>query len=90
MDRPQLDIPFANAVQRYTLVQPNFHVVADGESYTELTMMAPENGAFDYQMEGGQRGRDLVDPSPAVRPIGGGTDNALPALHACYGKPGQG
>ena len=31
-----------------------------------------------------------VDPTPEVRPSGGGTYDAVPAPHARYGKPGRG
>ena len=89
--RPRLDRSFANAARRCALVQPAFRVIADGESYPELATTARENGAFGNQMESeANAGATWSIRLRRYGPVGSGTDGAVPAPHACYGKPGRG
>ena len=70
-------------------MQPAFRVVAGGESYPELAAPARENGAFDNRMEGGgNAGATCLIWLRRYGPAGGRTDDAVPAPHARYGKPG--
>ena len=91
VDRPRLNCVFANAARRCALVQPAFHVVADGESYPELATTAREIRAFGNLMEGGANaGTTWSIWLRRYGPAGGGTDDAVPAPHARYDKPGRG
>ena len=89
-DRPGFDRTFVNAARRCALMQPVFRVVAGDEIYPELATTAQEIGAFGNQMEGGANaGTTWLIRLRKYGPAGGGTDDAVPAPHACYDKPGR-